>query len=85
MSTTEILRALRVGTRVRLRHDVWRYPHFIAPMGATGTVVGHEDSQPWTVAVRMDEHLDGAEDWDNEVHWYPTNGDDPLQDVEVLD
>lgn len=73
--------ALEIGTRVRLTHDIDRYPHFIADRGAEGTV------SEWTndlVAVRMDATVIGAEDWENEVHWYPVNGDDPLRDLEVI-
>jgi hypothetical protein len=64
---------LSVGDRVRLTHEVWRYPHFIAECGQAGTVtyVSHD-----MVAVRMDAPVKGAEEWDNEVHWYPCNGDD---------
>ena len=56
------------GTRVRLLHDEDRYPHFIAPRGATGVVV--DTGAPEVFAVRLDHHLHGAEEWDNEVHWY---------------
>lgn len=72
---------LAVGTRVRLTHAVDRYPHFIAPQGATGALTV---SGPDVVCVRLDEHLHGAEAWDNEVCWYPENGDFPEDDMEVL-
>jgi hypothetical protein len=68
------------GTRVILKNDVERYPHFIAPKGATGTVVDVGD--PQVFAVRMDDLVEGAEEWDNEVHWM--NDDDPTLDLEVL-
>ena len=71
-----------VGERVRLLHNVDRYPHFIAPEGAVGTVVSSDQE---VFAVRLDEHLKGAETWANEVCWYPTNGDDPSQDIEAID
>jgi hypothetical protein len=69
------------GTRVRLIHDEDRYPHFIAPKGATGTVV---DPHGMNLAVRMDETVPGAEDWDNEVHWFDMDDFDPAEHVEVL-
>jgi len=68
------------GTKVILLHNVDRYPHFIAPQGATGTVIDVGD--PQVFAVQMDEDIPGAEEWDNEVHW--TNGDDPAQDIAEL-
>lgn len=69
-------------TRVKFRHDVDRYPHFIVPAGALGTVVDVGDAQIF--AVKMDEQVPGAEDWENECHWVPVNGDDPLDDLEVV-
>ena len=73
--------AFPVGTRVRVRHDVWRYPHFIAPAGAEGVVVDVGDSQV-LLAVRLDEPVPGAEEWGNEVHWL--EGDEPFRDLEVI-
>lgn len=73
--------SLKVGDRVKLTRTIDRYPHFIAHDGLTGTVteVGRE-----IVSVKMDEHLDGAEEWANEIHWYPLNDDEPLDDLEVI-
>lgn len=67
------------GRRVRLRHDVSRFPHFIVDKGAEGVVV---DIHPDWVRVLMDKHIPGAEDWDNELIWF----DDMniLDDVVVL-
>lgn len=64
------------GARVRLQHDVERYPHFIAPEGALGTVT---DIDPDFFVVRLDERVEGAEDWDNEVHW--SDGMNPADDI----
>lgn len=75
--------ALTPGTRVRLRRDVERFPHFIAPKGATGTVV--DNGSPDVFAVYLDETLPGAEEWKNEVHWIAGyHGDDVAADVEVI-
>ncbi len=71
--------ALAAGDKVRLRHSVDRYPHFIAEAGSTGRVVEVDE----LVRVRMDAYLPGAETWENEIHWYLPNGDDPDLDVEV--
>ena len=56
-----------LGRRVRLTAIVERFPHFRAEDGRTGEVVTVE---PDLIAVRMDEPLDGAEEWDNEIHWF---------------
>lgn len=73
--------SVKVGVRVRLTCDVERYPFGIAREGAVGTVVyAGADA----IHVRMDETVAGMEEWGNEVHWYPTDGDDILVDVEVL-
>lgn len=55
------------GISVRLTRDIERYPDFIAPEGATGTVTKVWDD---LIAVELDEHLEGAEEWGNEVQWY---------------
>jgi hypothetical protein len=73
-----------VGSRVKLLHDEVRYPHFIAPAGALGVVVDVGDPTI-ELAVRLDEHLEGAEDWSNEVHWFYMEEDwSPLDDVELV-
>ena len=58
----------KVGDRVRLTQDVERFPHFIAKAGSTGVV--SENNGENQVSVKMDEILEGAEEWDNEVCWY---------------
>lgn len=57
---------VRAGDRVRLRELVERFPHFEAPAGATGTVTVADRGGVW---VRLDEHLPGAEEWANEIHF----------------
>ena len=64
-----------VGDRVALTRDVERFPDFIAPKGATGTVVMAE--RDGALAVRMDQAITGAEEWDNEIHWH----DDYVADI----
>jgi len=55
-----------VGTRARLRHEIERFPHFLIDEGATGTVV---EASATLIALRMDEFVPGAEEWDNELCW----------------
>lgn len=73
-----------VGTRVRLTQDVDRYPHFIAPAGAIGTVVFSDDDG--YLSIHMDETIPGAEEWGNEVQFLADDGgDDEIDDsVEVI-
>ena len=71
---------LAAGDRVELVVDVDRFPHFVAPAGATGVVVDLGDPQI-VLAVRLDAPLAGAEEWDNEVHWL--DGDAELNDMSV--
>jgi hypothetical protein len=54
------------GERFRLARPVDRFPHFLAPTGASGTVT-HSDEH--TICLHMDEYLAGAEKWDNEIVW----------------
>ena len=72
---------LPVGTRVRLRRDVARYPHFVAPAGATGTVSRRDDLY---VEVTLDAYLRGAEEWENAVVWIAED-DAPEDDLDVIE
>lgn len=69
------------GDRIRLARPVDRFPHFVAPEGATGTVTEVSDT---LVLVRMDETLQGAEEWDNHVAWSVADGDTPGLDIAVV-
>lgn len=75
------------GTKVRLGRDVERYPHFVAEAGLTGTVTTFSDD---LVVVRLDDPVSGAEEWDNEIHWYRGQFEDEdfkkvlQQDVELI-
>lgn len=75
-------REIPAGTRVVLTQDVERYPHFIAPAGSTGTVVDLGDDTIF--AVRLDEHLPGAEEWHNEVHWSSDWDQDHTRDIRPM-
>lgn len=63
------------GMRVRWPGPGDHHPHFVVPEGATGTVIRSSADGDPAIVVRLDQHLDGAEEWDNEVHW-------PLADVQ---
>lgn len=60
-----------VGARARLRHEIERFPHFLIEKGATGTVVEASTS---LIALRMDDFVPGAEEWDNELCWTDEDG-----------
>jgi len=60
---------LQAGDRVRLTACADRFPHFLVQPGGEGTVVLNEDDS--SVAIRMDAHIPGCEEWDNEITWVP--------------
>lgn len=71
--TTEQYRSLllgifpfRQGEKVRLKRDVDRFPHFLAPTGLIGNVLQVTENR---LIVKMDQPLPGAEDWENCIHW----------------
>ena len=76
------LHAFKVGDRVKLLRDVDRFPDFIAHKGATGTVCCVEINGD--LAVTMDDHIDGAEEWDNDIGWYDVYSDDIVDDLELV-
>lgn len=55
------------GKRVIVKQEIDRYPHFLVPVGLRGTIVQWE---PLTIGVKLDNHIVGAEEWDNVVYWY---------------
>lgn len=75
---------LAPGTPVRLTRPVDRYPHFLAPTGAKGVVADVGDRQI-VLAVTMDEPLKGAEEWENQIHWFGVSLAEALVDVEVIE
>lgn len=55
-----------VGYCFALFRPVDRFPDFVAAPGLTGVVTAVDQSGVW---ARMDQHIIGAEHWDNQVHW----------------
>jgi hypothetical protein len=68
---------LHEGSLVRLARDVERFPHCIVKKGATGIVtkVGDFPDEAWW--VKLDEYVDGLNEWNNELQWI----DDTLADM----
>lgn len=63
----------REGDRVFQFAIIDRYPDFQLPPGGRGTITTvdrHRNGDIDFIAVRMDEHIPGAEEWDNEIHFY---------------
>ena len=61
------------GAVVRLLRNVERFPEFICDAGAIGTVV---ESESDFLRVKMDQHIPGAEEWDNCIIWvHPEDGE----------
>jgi len=55
-----------VGQRAKLGRIVERFPHFWISAGAVGTITVSTDD---LIALKMDEKISGAEEWDNEIWW----------------
>lgn len=66
------------GQRFKLIRPVDRFPDFLAPAGLTGTVTLTEGM----IAGKMDQHIAGAEYWDNEIWW--DTADEFRADTEAL-
>lgn len=56
----------KVGERAKLSRIVERFPHFWIAVGAAGTIT---EATVHLIALRMDEQISGAEEWDNELCW----------------
>jgi hypothetical protein len=53
-----------IGRRVQFTRNVDRYPHALIQAGEAGTVVTATDE---TIGVRLDQHVPGLDEWNNEV------------------
>jgi hypothetical protein len=76
---------LELGTRVRMRHDVDRWPNFVVPVGYEGVVTTIVvDQHDVMVGVQMDLPIPGCEPWDNEVQWVDQHHGLIGENVEVI-
>ena len=57
---------IAVGYRFKLLSQVDRFPDFLTSTDLTGIVTAVDDKGVW---ARMDQHIPGADQWDNHVHW----------------
>ncbi len=69
-----------VGAKVLFVDALERYPHFTVPAGATGTVTNSDDDY---YAVKVDQPIPGAEEWDNEVIWSIGDDEEPGLDLRL--
>jgi hypothetical protein len=58
---------IQPGYRFVLKDDVDRFPYFVAKQGMTGTVTDVE--LDGTIIALMDQHIDGADEWENHIWW----------------
>ncbi len=81
---SKALEQFSVGDRVELIRPVDRFPFFAVMDGAVGTVTTVEDG---CFCVRMDDFIDGAEEWQNEIVWDMDDLelDDPMNDIRRID
>lgn len=63
------LSRLQPGVRVILRTDIDRWPHFIAKAGMTGVIAEFTPGPRGLLSVKLDQPLEGCEEWDNHVIW----------------
>ena len=70
--------------RVRLTVDVERFPYFIAKKGMTGTVTQHDIGKHGSIYVKLDEPLEGCEEWNNELVWQDGEREHFLQQTESI-
>lgn len=74
--------ALTEGARVELIEYADRFPFFLVHPGAKGTVT---EVSEHLVTIKMDDHIDGCEEWDNEVIYnLPEHEDELCSAVKVL-
>lgn len=70
--------------RVRFHTEAMRYPHFVIPQGATGTI---DELRKDFASVKLDTPIAGTEEWNGTVHF--TNDELPIgeelaSEVEII-
>jgi hypothetical protein len=73
---TQLTLSLAAGYHFKLIRQVDRFPDFLTPTDLTGVVTIVDGSGVWG---RMDQHIAGAELWDNQIHWHTP--DEFFQDI----
>ena len=63
---TQLKPSLAAGYHFKLICQVDRFPDFLTPSDLTGVATVVDDSGVWG---RMDQHIAGAEQWDNQILW----------------
>ena len=72
-----------VGTRVRARSDVDRYPEFLIPEGCVGDVIFDIENQSIAVKV-LGLDMEGLQAWNNNVLYVGGEGDRMREEWEAL-
>ena len=72
---------LKFNTRIRLLQDVERGIDFIATKGMTGTIIEVGRS----IMAKMDDHIEGAETWDNCIIWTDPEPGELEADMEPIE
>lgn len=75
-----------VGTKVRFKGPLERYPHFTVPDGTMGEVVDSDEEFERLVVKVTSTEVPGLTDdpeWKGEVIFCLPEGDDPVADLEV--
>lgn len=57
----------KVGDRYVLSREVDRYPHALIAAGSAGIIVSADKE---AIDLKLDEHHEGLEEWDNALVWY---------------
>jgi len=74
--------SVKEGDRITLAEYVDRFPFFLVEPGATGTVTEASDK---LITVKMDAHIDGCEEWDNEIIFnLPDDGEEAAVALQVV-
>lgn len=79
---------IKPHVRVKFKKDVDRYPHGRWPVGTKGWIQKIEfadDGSVQEIHVRLDEHFDSLDEWDNCVIWYDAYTDKVFVVDEFLD
>lgn len=83
------MKQIKVGGRVISKREIDRFPFFVLGKNKTGTIVestigennrGLMDRQ--LIAIKMDNPIEGCEEWDNQIEYYDESIDEFVDDFQ---
>lgn len=58
------------GQKIKFHTELQQYPFTIVRKGETGVIVRVSNKDDKLLAIKLDKHHSGLDDWKNQIHFY---------------